>query len=296
MLAGDGGDSVRVTIQQIQEKKQRGERFAMLTAYDYAMAKLVDEIGMPILLVGDSLGTVVLGHETTLPVTMEDIIRCTQAVVRGSRQAMIVADLPFMSYQVSPEQAVQNAGRLMQEGGAQAVKLEGGAAIVPTVQRIVAAGIPVMGHLGLTPQSVHQLGGYRVQGRTAEVASQLLADAAALEAAGAFSIVLECVPAQLAGEISRRIHIPTIGIGAGPECDGQVQVIYDLLGLFTDFTPRHARHYAELGEAIKSAVRQYADDVTAGSFPTKAQSFSMNETVLQSIYGPAPDQTPAATP
>ena len=215
---------MRVTIQQVQEKKQRGERFAMLTAYDYAMAKLVDETGVPLLLVGDSLGVVVLGHETTLPVTMEDIIRCTQAVVRGSHQALIVADLPFMSYQVSPEQAVQNAGRLMQEGGAQAVKLEGGAAIVPTVQRIVAAGIPVMGHLGLTPQSVHQLGGYRVQGRTAEVASQLLADAAALETAGAFSIVLECVPAQLAGEISRRVQIPTIGIGAGPQCDGQVQV------------------------------------------------------------------------
>jgi 3-methyl-2-oxobutanoate hydroxymethyltransferase len=184
----------------------------------------------------------------------------------------------------------------MQEGGAQAVKLEGGATVVPTVQRIVGSGIPVMGHLGLTPQSVHQLGGYRVQGRTAEVAGQLLADAAALEAAGAFSIVLECVPAQLAGEISRRIQIPTIGIGAGPQCDGQVQVLYDLLGLFTDFTPRHARRYAELGEAIKTAVRQYADDVTAGSFPTKAQSFSMNETVLQSLYGPAPDQTPAATP
>ena len=291
------GDSVRVTIQQIQEKKQRGERFAMLTAYDYAMAKLVDEIGVPILLVGDSLGTVVLGHETTLPVTMEDMIRCTQAVVRGARQAMIVADLPFMSYQVSPEQAVQNAGRLMKEGGAQAVKLEGGAAIVPTVQRIVVAGIPVMGHLGLTPQSVHQLSGYRVQGRTAEVASQLLADAAALEAAGAFSIVLECVPAaSLPARSAAASTIPTIGIGAGPECDGQVQVIYDLLRLFTDFTPRHARRYAELGEAIKTAVRQYADDVIAGTFPAKAESFSMNATVLQSLYGPTPDQpTPPTT-
>jgi 3-methyl-2-oxobutanoate hydroxymethyltransferase len=287
---------VRVTIQQIQEKKRRGERFAMLTAYDYALAKLVDEAGVPVLLVGDSMGVVVLGHETTLPVTVEDILRACQAVVRGARQALIVADLPFMSYQVSPEQAVANAGRLMQQGGAQAVKLEGGAAVVPTVQRIVAAGIPVMGHLGLTPQSVHQLGGYRVQGRTAEVASQLLTDAVALESAGIFALVLECVPAPLAAEITRRLQIPTIGIGAGPHCDGQVQVIHDLLGLFTDFLPRHARRYAELGQAIKTAVGQYAAEVVDGSFPTRAESFSMNESVLQSLYGPAEERPAPASP
>jgi 3-methyl-2-oxobutanoate hydroxymethyltransferase len=274
---------VRITIQQLQEWKQRGTRFAMLTAYDYPTAKLLDEAGVPLLLVGDSLGVVVLGHETTIPVTMEDILRCTQAVVRGTSRTLIVADLPFMSYHVSAEQAVANAGRLLKEGGAQAVKLEGGLAVAATVRRIVEAGIPVMGHIGLTPQAVHQLGGYKVQGRSPEAAARLLEEAAALQAAGAFALVLECVPAPLSALITRRLKIPTIGIGAGPGCDGQVQVLHDLLGLFTDFVPRHARRYAELGEAIKEAARGYVADVEAGTFPTDKESFSMDPRVLEGI-------------
>jgi 3-methyl-2-oxobutanoate hydroxymethyltransferase len=277
---------VRITIQQLQEWKQRGTRFAMLTAYDYPTAKLLDEAGVPLLLVGDSLGVVVLGHETTIPVTMEDIIRCTQAVVRGTKRTLIVADLPFLSYHVSVEQAVANAGRLLKEGGAQAVKLEGGLAVAPTVRRIAEAGIPVMGHIGLTPQAVHQLGGYKVQGRTPAVAARLLEEAAALQAAGAFALVLECVPAPLSALITRSVKIPTIGIGAGPNCDGQVQVLHDLLGLFTDFAPRHARRYAELGEAIKTAAQSYAADVEAGTFPTAKESFSMDPRVLEGVEKP----------
>jgi 3-methyl-2-oxobutanoate hydroxymethyltransferase len=263
--------------------KRRGQRFAMLTAYDYAVAKLLDAAGVPILLVGDSLGIVMLGYENTLGVTMDDMVRHTQAVVRGTKQALIVGDLPFLSYQVSADEAVRNAGRLIQEGGAQAVKLEGGMSVAGTVRRIVDCGIPVMGHIGLTPQSVHQLGGYKVQGRQVEVAARLMADAAALEKAGAFSLVLEGVPTALAARITARLSIPTIGIGAGPHCDGQVQVIHDLLGLFTDFVPRHARKYAELGEQIGQAVRQYATDVESGAFPTAKESFSMDERVLREL-------------
>jgi len=274
---------VRVTVQRLQEMKRQGTRFAMLTAYDYAIAKLLDGAGIPVLLVGDSLGTVMLGYPTTLNVTVEDIIRHTQAVVRGSTQALIVGDLPFLSYQASIEEAIRNAGRLIQEGGAQAVKLEGGLSVAPTVRRIVDCGIPVMGHIGLTPQSVHQMGGYRVQGRTREVALRLLDDASALEEAGAFSIVLEGVPAPLAERITAQLAIPTIGIGAGPHCDGQVQVIHDLLGLFTDFVPRHARRYADLGAVIQTAVGQYAADVIGGAFPSEKESFSMDEQVLSEL-------------
>jgi 3-methyl-2-oxobutanoate hydroxymethyltransferase len=274
---------VRVTIQQIQEMKQRGERIAMLTAYEYSIAKLLDAAGVPMLLVGDSLASVVLGYETTIHATMDDMVRHTQAVVRGTERALIVGDLPFMSYQVSIKEALRNAGRLMREGGAGAVKLEGGVTVAETVRRIVQAGVPVMGHIGLTPQSVHQLSGHKVQGRTAEVATRLVADAVALEQAGAFAVVLEGMPTLLAAEVTRRLSIPTIGIGAGPECDGQVQVIHDLLGLFTDFVPRHARKYADLGEQIKEAVRRYADDVREGSFPTAKESFSMSASVLQEV-------------
>jgi 3-methyl-2-oxobutanoate hydroxymethyltransferase len=273
----------RITIQQIQEMKQQGERIAMLTAYEYSIAKLLDAAGVPMLLVGDSLATVVLGHETTIHATMDDMLRHTQAVVRGTSRALIVADLPFMSYQVSTEEAMRNAGRLMREGGAGAVKLEGGVTVAETVRRIVDAGVPVMGHIGLTPQSVHQLSGHKVQGRTVSVATRLLADAEALEQAGAFGVVLEGIPAPLAAEVTRRLHIPTIGIGAGPECDGQVQVVHDLLGLFTDFVPRHAGQYAQLGEQIKDAVSRYADDVRAGSFPTAKHSFKMDAAVLAEI-------------
>ena len=273
----------RITIQQIQEMKQQGERIAMLTAYEYSIAKLLDAADVPMLLVGDSLASVVLGYETTIHATMDDMVRHTQAVVRGTERALIVGDLPFMSYQVSVEEALRNAGRLMREGGAGAVKLEGGVTVAETVRRIVQAGVPVMGHIGLTPQSVHQLSGHKVQGRNAEVATRLVADAVALEQAGAFSVVLEGMPTLLAAEVTRRLSIPTIGIGAGPECDGQVQVIHDLLGLFTDFVPRHARKYADLGEQVKEAVRRYADDVREGSFPTAKESFSMSAAVLQEV-------------
>ena len=274
---------MRMTIQQLRELKQQGQRFAMLTAYEYSIAKLLDEAGIPVLLVGDSLGTVVLGYETTLPVTLDDIIRHTQAVVRGSKRALVVADMPFMTYQTSAEDALRAAGRLLAEGGAQAVKLEGGVSVAVTVRRLVDTGIPVMGHIGLTPQSVHQLGGYKVQGKTVQLAAKLLADAAALDQAGAFSIVLEGVPAALAARITRQVSAPTIGIGAGPQCDGQVQVIHDLLGLFTDFSPKHAKRYAELGTAIQDAVRQYAADVISGSFPTDKESFTMDERVLDEL-------------
>ncbi|MGE3269131.1 MAG: 3-methyl-2-oxobutanoate hydroxymethyltransferase [Chloroflexota bacterium] len=274
---------MRITIQQIQEMKQRGERIAMLTAYEYSIAKLLDAAGVPMLLVGDSLASVVLGYETTIGATMDDMVRHTQAVVRGTERALIVADLPFMSYQVSAEEALRNAGRLMREGGAGSVKLEGGVTVAETVRRIVDAGVPVMGHIGLTPQSVHQLSGHKVQGRTADVATRLLADAEALEQAGAFGVVLEGIPAPLAAQVTRRLRIPTIGIGAGPECDGQVQVIHDLLGLFTDFVPRHAGQYAQLGLQIKEAVSRYADDVRAGAFPTAKHSFKMDAAVLAEV-------------
>jgi 3-methyl-2-oxobutanoate hydroxymethyltransferase len=274
---------MRTTITQMQEMKARGERFAVLTAYDYSTAKLLDEAGVPVLLVGDSLGVVMLGYETTLNTTMDDMVRHTQAVVRGTRQALVVGDMPFLSYQISPEEALRNAGRLMQEGGCQVVKLEGGRTMASTVRRLVDTGIPVMGHIGLTPQSVHQLGGYRVQGRTLDAANRLLDDAVALEQAGACSIVLETIPAPLAARITERIKIPTIGIGAGPHCDAQVQVIQDLLGVFTDFIPRHTRHYAELGSLIKEAAQRYAADVAAGSFPTAKESFTMDEAVVQQL-------------
>lgn len=274
---------MRITIQQIQEMKQHGERIAMLTAYEYSIAKLLDAAGVPMLLVGDSLASVVLGYETTIHATMDDMVRHTQAVVRGTTRALIVADLPFMSYQVSAEEAMRNAGRLMREGGAGAVKLEGGVTVAETVRRIVDAGVPVMGHIGLTPQSVHQLSGHKVQGRTVSVATRLLADAEALEQAGAFGMVLEGIPAPLAAEVTRRLSIPTIGIGAGPACDGQVQVIHDLLGLFTDFVPRHAGQYAQLGEQIKDAVSRYADDVRTGAFPTARHSFKMDAAVLAEV-------------
>lgn len=278
----------RITTLDLQEKKHKGERFAMLTAYDYTAAKLLDAAGVPTLLVGDSLGVVVLGYETTLQVTMADMIRHSQAVVRGASQALVVTDLPFMSYQVSVEDALRNAGRLMRDGMAGAVKLEGGEAMAETIHRIVSIGIPVMGHVGLTPQSVHQMGGHRVQGRTADAAARVLADARAVEEAGAFAVVLEGVPAPLAEQITVRLKIPTIGIGAGPHCDGQVQVFHDLMGLFSDFLPRHAGRYAELGPLVQDAARRYMAEVGAREFPTAKHSFSMDQGVLDEVlYGPS---------
>jgi 3-methyl-2-oxobutanoate hydroxymethyltransferase len=274
---------MRVTIGELREMKQRSEKIAMLTAYDYTTAKLLDAAGIPLLLVGDSLGQVMLGYESTVRVTIDEMLHHTKAVVRGSQRALIVFDMPFMTFQTSPEDALRNAGRALQEGGAQAVKLEGGVVMAETVRRIVSVGIPVMGHIGLTPQSVYQLSGYRVQGRTPETAGALYQDAIALEEAGAFSVVLESVPTPLAKKISERLSIPTIGIGAGPFCDGQVQVIHDLLGLFTDFVPKHAKRYAFLAEMIENAARQYQEEVKSNAFPTREHSYAMDEQLLAGL-------------
>ena len=274
---------MRTTINQIKEMKQNGEKIVMLTAYDYSTAKLVDQVGVPLILVGDSLGMVVLGYESTIPVTMEVMLHHTKAVVRGTEQALVVGDMPFMTYHVSVEDALRNAGRFIQEGGCQAVKLEGGVTVAEKVRRIVDCGIPVMGHIGLTPQSINQFGGHRAQGKTPEVAVRILEDARALEEAGVFSIVLETVPAPLAGLITEKISVPTIGIGAGPQRDGQVQVINDLLGSYTDFVPRHAKQYAKLADIISGAVTEYYNEVRAGDFPTKKQSIAMDESILAEL-------------
>ena len=273
----------RITVPDLAAMKRRGEKIPMITAYDYTAAILADAAAIPVVLVGDSLGMVALGHDSTIPVTLAEVIHHTKAVARGSRNALIVADLPFMTYQIDPAQALGNAARLLQEGGAHTVKLEGGVSIAPTVRRIVACDIPVMGHIGVTPQSVNALGGYRVRGRSPEQAAQLLQDALALEAAGAYAVVLELVPAPLARIISQRLTIPTIGIGAGPDCDGQVQVLHDMLGLFTDFVPRHAKQYADLGQTIKGAFEQYAQEVRDGAFPTEKESFAMDESLLTGL-------------
>jgi len=274
---------MRITIGQLKEMKQRGEKIPMLTAYDYSTAKLIDEAGVPLILVGDSLGMVVLGYESTIPVTMDEMIHHTKAVVRGTKRALVVGDMPFMTYHTSVEDALRNAARFIQEGGAQAVKLEGGEIVADKVKRIVECGIPVQGHIGLTPQSVHQLGGFKVVGKTPEVAVRLLNDAKALEQAGAFSIVLESVPAPLSKLITEKVSVPTIGIGAGPDCDGQVQVVSDLLGLYTDFVPKHAKQYARLAEIIKAAVADYMSEVQAGSFPTAKQSYTMDEEIVAKL-------------
>lgn len=274
---------MRVTINRIKGMKSKGEKITMVTAYDYSTAKIVDQVGIPLILVGDSLGMVILGYETTIPVTMDDMLHHTKAVVRGTKRAMVIGDMPFMTYQISIEDALRNAARFIQEGGAQAVKLEGGVTVAERVRRVVECGIPVMGHIGLTPQSVHQLGGFRVQGKTSEAATSLLEDATALEEAGAFGIVLETVPAALAALITQRVSIPTIGIGAGVGCDGQVQVINDILGSFTDFVPKHAKQYARLSDIIQSALAEYYDEVRAGRFPTDQHSFSMDESILASL-------------
>jgi 3-methyl-2-oxobutanoate hydroxymethyltransferase len=274
---------MRTSINQIQEMKQRGEKITMLTAYDYPTARVIDEVGIPMILVGDSLGMVVLGYESTIPVTIEEMLHHTKAVVRGTKQALVVGDMPFMTYHISISDAQRNAARFIQEGGAQAVKLEGGVTIAEKVTAIVSCGIPVMGHLGLTPQSIHQLGGYKVQGKTETAARQLLEDAKALEQAGAFAIVLETVPTPLAALITQRISIPTIGICAGKGCDGQVQVVRDILGLFTDFVPKHTKQYARLADTIRVAITEYDREVRAGSFPAEEQSFPMDESILEGL-------------
>jgi 3-methyl-2-oxobutanoate hydroxymethyltransferase len=258
---------VPITVRDVRAFKQRGEKFSMLTAYDWYSARLLDEAGIPLILVGDTLGMVMLGHETTLPVTMEDMLHHTAAVTRGAKEALVVGDMPFMSYQASIEEGLRNAGRFLKEAGADAVKLEGGERVIDLVGRITEAGIPVMGHLGLTPQSVHQLGGYRVQGRDDEAAHRLLADAKALEHAGAFSVVLEAVPGALAEEVTRSLEIPTIGIGAGAGCDGQVLVWHDFLGINDGPTAKFVKRYAHLAEDIRDAARSFAREVAEGTYP-----------------------------
>jgi 3-methyl-2-oxobutanoate hydroxymethyltransferase len=269
------GSSKKVTPLTFREKKAAGQPISVLTAYDVAMAQAVDEAGLDAILVGDSLGMVVLGYENTLPVTMDEMLHHCRAVARGARRALRIGDMPFLSYQVSVEEAVRNAGRFLQDGGMEAVKLEGGRERLPAVGAIVGAGIPVMGHLGLTPQSVHLLGGFRPQGRTSEAARRLLADALALQDAGCFSLVLESIPARLAAHVSQRLSIPTIGIGAGVGCDGQVLVTHDLLGMFPRFTPRFVRQYADLHAEMVKAFEVYRSEVEARAFPADEHSLLM---------------------
>jgi 3-methyl-2-oxobutanoate hydroxymethyltransferase len=274
---------MRVTIRDLKQMKRRGEKITMITAYDYTSAKLVEKAEVPIILVGDSLGQVMLGYDSTVPVTMDEMVHHIKSVVRGTEKAHIVGDLPFLSYHADVSEAIRNAGRLLKEGGCQSVKLEGGSRMAETVSRITQSGIPVIGHIGLTPQAVNQLSGYRVQGKTSKDAVRLMEDARALEDAGAYAIVLELVPAELSQLITERLSIPTIGIGAGVHCDGQVQVIHDMLGLSTDFTPKHARRFAHLGDAITNAVSEYSKQVKSGSFPTADESFSMQQEVIDEI-------------
>ena len=276
------GHAERVTTTTLRAMKGRGEKISMVTVYDYSTARIVDAAGIDAILVGDSLGQVMLGYDSTVPVTMDEMIHHTKAVVRGAQRALVVGDMPFLSYNISPDDALRNAGRFMQEAGARAVKLEG-AAVAPTVERMVAAGIPVMGHLGLTPQSINVFGRHRVQGKSREAALRILQDAIRLEEAGAFAIVLETVPTPLAALISRKISIPTIGIGAGGGCDGQVQVLHDLLGWTVGYTPKHARKYTDAAGAFATAFREYVADVRAGRFPTDENSFPMDEELLDGL-------------
>ncbi|MFC1846172.1 3-methyl-2-oxobutanoate hydroxymethyltransferase [Chloroflexota bacterium] len=274
---------MRTSIDNIKKKKSAKEKIVMLTAYDYSTARLVDEAEVPLILVGDSLGMVVLGYESTIPVTIDEMLHHTKAVVRGTKSALVVGDMPFMTYQISTAEAMRNAARFIQEGGAHAVKLEGGEVVAETVRRIVDCGIPVMGHIGLTPQSIHQLGGHKVQGKSKEAAERLLNDARALAQAGAFAVVLELVPSQLSKLITQKVSIPTIGIGAGPDCDGQVQVISDLLGLFADFVPRHAKQYVKMSDSIRAAIADYVTEVEAGKFPSSENSSSIDEEILTDL-------------
>lgn len=274
---------MRVTIRDLARMKRRGEKIPMITAYDYTSAQLVERAGIPLILVGDSLGQVVLGYDSTVPVSMDDMVHHIKTVARGTRRAHIVGDLPFLSYHAGVSDAIRNAGRLLKEAGAQSVKLEGGRSQAETVSRIVQSGIPVMGHIGLTPQAVNQLGGYRVQGKSVKDAVRLMDDAHSLEQAGAYAIVIECVPEPLARMITERVSVPTIGIGAGAGCDGQVQVFHDMMGLYEDFTPKHARRYAQLGQAMVEATQSYISDVQDGSFPDDSESFPLSDKVLESL-------------
>ncbi|MBI5832947.1 MAG: 3-methyl-2-oxobutanoate hydroxymethyltransferase [Armatimonadetes bacterium] len=273
---------MRVTIGDLLELKRRGERFAMVTAYDYTSARLAERAGLPLMLVGDSVGTVVQGHDTTVPVTLDHMVYHAQMVVRGSDHAMVVGDLPFMTY-ASVDDALRSAARLFQEAGVQAVKLEGADEALDVVRALTVRGLPVMGHLGYTPQSVHTFGRQIVRGKTVSQARKLLDDALALQEAGAFAIVLECVPAPLAARVTGNLRVPTIGIGSGPGCDGQVQVWHDLLGLFPDFVPRHAGQYAKLGDLATEALRAYAAEVADGAFPCDKHSSALPEDTMRAL-------------
>jgi len=272
-----------VTILSLSEMKRTGRPIVMITAYDAPSARMVDEAGADVVLVGDSLGMVVLGYDSTLPVTVEDMLHHAKAVRRGTSRALVVVDMPFMSYQVTPEDAMRNAGRMMAEGGAHAVKIEGGLPVADAIHRLTEAGIPVMGHVGLTPQSVHQLGGYRIQGKDTESALRLVDDCLALQDAGAFAIVLECIPEQLAAIISQKLVIPTIGIGAGAGCDGQVQVFHDILGLGGQRLPRHAKQYADVSATITQALATFTGEVRDRVFPSKEQSTQLSSGVLADV-------------
>jgi len=276
-------DRKKITPVDVQAMKREGKRIAMLTAYDYPTALLEDRAGIEIILVGDSLGMTVLGYENTVPVTMEEMIHHTKAVSRGAKVALIIGDMPFMSYNASEREAILNAGRFMKEGGADAVKLEGGASVKETVRSIVKAGIPVMGHIGLTPQTISMLGGFKVQGKDAQAAQKIIDDALSLEDAGAFSVLLEAVPAPIAKRVTERLNVPTIGIGAGVHCDGQVLVVHDMLGLFDRFTPKFAKRYVNLSELMLKAFNSYREEVLKGTFPTDQHSFHMDEKELSKV-------------
>ena len=275
---------VKKSVLTFRNAKQKNERLTMLTAYDYSTAKLIDASGIDSVLVGDSLGMVMLGYEDTLSVTMEDMIHHTKAVAIGVKDALVVSDLPFMSYQTSVYDAVSSAGRLIKEGRAQAVKLEGGIEVCPQIKAIVEASIPVMAHLGLTPQSVNAFGGFKVQGKDEEAARSLIEQAKAVEAAGAFAVVLECIPAKLAELITKSISIPTIGIGAGNGCDGQVLVYQDMLGLYSDFTPKFVKRYAEIGPQMQTAIEGYISEVKSGAFPAAEHTFALSDAVIEKLY------------
>lgn len=272
------------TVVSFREAKQKGEKICLLTAYDYSTARLMDEAGINGILVGDSLGNVMLGYEDTISVTMEDMIHHGAAVARGAKNALVIIDMPFMSYQTSVYDAVVNAGRLMKEGRASAIKLEGGSEVCPQIKAITAASIPVMAHLGLTPQSINAFGGFKVQGKSEAAARKLIEDARAVEGAGAFAVVLECVPAKLAKMVSESISIPTIGIGAGKGCDGQILVYQDMLGMYSDFTPKFVRRFATVGETMKAAFAEYCKSVQDGTFPAPEHEFAISDDVLEKLY------------
>lgn len=272
------------TVATLKQQKLDGDKITMLTAYDYSTAKLMDQCGINTILVGDSLGMTMLGYEDTLSVTMEDMIHHTAAVARGAKNALVIGDMPFMSYQTSVYDAVVNAGRLIKEGRCQAVKLEGGAAVCPQIRAITDAQIPVVAHIGLTPQSVNAFGGFKVQGKSEEAAKRILEEAKAVEEAGAIAVVLECVPAKLAALITKSISIPTIGIGAGPDCDGQVLVYQDMLAVFSDFKPKFVKHFADVGSVMREGFQSYIEEVKAGTFPAQEHTFAISDEVISKLY------------